>query len=438
MLLMSLNLQAATPRHITKSFTEWLAQALKLQREIDINAPLKEATFLATHNSYNSKAYAIPLVRYVDPNQTLSIYDQLDAGVRSIELDTHWTLNYYFSHEILLCHGEPNHLGCGMLGLPVKSGLDEIKSWLQTHPAEVVLLYLERHLDGHEPQMAAALEASLGDLIYKPSRLRQDPTNTSCLTLPTQLSKADILKAGKQVLVVVDECDDNNPTPYIDQDTYPYTWNDYAFAGTGDPAPANYRLLETTMNLFVDYPDCNQSTTFINDAKHTNLWRVYEDRTRLSNIFHHQRNILPEDILNLLSCPINWIGMDMLEKDDPRFAASIWSWAPNYPQAGQGACVIYKEGLGMINQDCSLIVASYACQNYLTRDFNTIHLAGSATEGEAFCQELGTQWHFAVPVNKHQMDSLKESMHSQGLTEVWLNYQENKQEQWVANNLGYA
>src|SRR5947208_16682357 len=77
----------------------WTAAALKLQREIDLNAPLNVATFLATHNSYNSKSYQIPFVRYIDPNQNLSIYDQLEIGVRSIELDAHWSLTQDFKKE---------------------------------------------------------------------------------------------------------------------------------------------------------------------------------------------------------------------------------------------------------------------------------------------------------------------------------------------------
>jgi hypothetical protein len=91
---------------------KWVQEALKLQREIDLYAPLNEATFIGTHNSYNSKSYALRILRYIDPNQLLSINDQLNAGVRSLEFDVHWTRNEYLSKDMLLCHAPASHIGC--------------------------------------------------------------------------------------------------------------------------------------------------------------------------------------------------------------------------------------------------------------------------------------------------------------------------------------
>src|SRR3990167_11298028 len=91
----------------TSYASTWIEKALKLQREIDLNAPLNEATFIGTHNSYNSKFYANP-VRYIDPNQLLSITDQLETGIRSLEFDVHWTTNKNLLKDLLLCHAGSN------------------------------------------------------------------------------------------------------------------------------------------------------------------------------------------------------------------------------------------------------------------------------------------------------------------------------------------
>src|SRR5258707_15135322 len=92
----------------------WVAKALMLQRDIDMNVPLNQSTFLATHNSENSISYQIPFVRYIDPNQILSIYDQLEMGIRNIELDVHWYTSINFKKDILLSHALESHLGCSI------------------------------------------------------------------------------------------------------------------------------------------------------------------------------------------------------------------------------------------------------------------------------------------------------------------------------------
>ena len=132
--------------------SKWLMRALALQRQIDLNAPIIQATFIGTHNSYNSESYRIPFIRYIDPNHTLSVYEQLEAGARSIELDAHWYQGRYGKKDILLCHGRPNHLGCSMFDRPFREGLLELREWMKAHPQEILLIYIERHLDGHESQ----------------------------------------------------------------------------------------------------------------------------------------------------------------------------------------------------------------------------------------------------------------------------------------------
>ena len=65
--------------------SSWAYRALMLQLKLDEEAPLSQATFLGTHNSYNASAYAT-LYRYLDPNQKLSITDQLRVGARALAL----------------------------------------------------------------------------------------------------------------------------------------------------------------------------------------------------------------------------------------------------------------------------------------------------------------------------------------------------------------
>ena len=409
----------------------WVDDTLKRQREIDINAPLNEASFIGTHNSYNSKAYQIPLVRYIDPNHTLTIYDQLDAGVRSVELDAHWTLGSHFKKEILLCHGQPTHLGCSAFDRPIEEGLTEIRNWLQKHPGEIVLLYIERHLDGHEPRMAALMDKYLGQYLFQPKLVRKSNDERACVSLPQTLTKADILRAGKQLLLIVKHCDGSNPN-YEEQNEFPFVWNDYAFSGSGEMQPQVYTFIDADMSQ-ITYPSCGKYDLYKNDPLHTSLWRILEDRTLLSSVVHPSKKMETEEMRDLIRCGINWPSMDMLEKNDPRFVGAIWTFAQDYPKTGNGACAWYQTGTGMINADCAKTAESFSCQNESTRAFGLTHEGGTFTEGENACKALGMEWHFKTPVNGGQMNTLKELAQAGSIRSVWVNYQENSSGTWVAN-----
>ena len=91
----------------------WLRRTLDLQNKLDYDEPLAKATFIMTHNSYNSAAYRTA-VSYLDPNHNISIDAQLSAGVRSIELDVHRYFSmsgwpWEWKTRLLLCHGQSNH-----------------------------------------------------------------------------------------------------------------------------------------------------------------------------------------------------------------------------------------------------------------------------------------------------------------------------------------
>src|SRR5690606_37279069 len=86
-------------------------QAHLVQRNLDLGEPLGRNNIQKTHNSFNSSAYA-SLGSYHDPNQQYSLVDQLDMGIRALELDVHYTMTPSFGKELLLCHGQANHVGC--------------------------------------------------------------------------------------------------------------------------------------------------------------------------------------------------------------------------------------------------------------------------------------------------------------------------------------
>lgn len=410
----------------------WTAKALKLQRIIDLKTPFNEATFIGTHNSYNSKSYEIPLTRYIDPNQLLTLYDQLEMGVRSVELDAHWTFNDKMEKQILLCHGRPTHIGCGPFDRRIEEGLQEIQKWLKANPNEVVLLYIERHLDGHEPRLANYLNAYLGNFIYKPTQIDK---HASCTTIPGTLTKYDVLKAGKQLLIVGKGCDGDHPK-YEEENKFPEKWSNFVFVGIGDMPKDKYTFLDETITSFLPYPDCSKSNIFYPDPEHSSMWRIFEDRTHTTNIVRKEKKLESADMVALMRCGINWPTMDMLAIDDPRLTAAVWSWAPDHPKNGNGNCAIYQSGVGIENVDCNQAnISGFACFDNKSHSMHVVSGEGAWSQGEAICQMQDSRWHYTVPVNGLEMGSLKEAADQMGIESVWLNYGVNDKGEWEAKLL---
>src|SRR5947209_6291945 len=140
----------------------WVHRALSLQRGLDAAAPLAEEQLPHTHNSFNASSYRLgstsyyPTLTNQDPNQVYSITDQLRMDIRAIEIDLHWWPSPFGSPDtggkwVTMCHGDSGqtggavHIGCTW-DRPFQDGLTELKAWLDAHPDQLIVLYLENQL----------------------------------------------------------------------------------------------------------------------------------------------------------------------------------------------------------------------------------------------------------------------------------------------------
>ncbi|MEO0376571.1 MAG: phosphatidylinositol-specific phospholipase C domain-containing protein [Cyanobacteria bacterium P01_A01_bin.17] len=134
---------------------------------------INEVTIPTTHNSYN---YA---PRFLLPNVNESIPEQLENGVRGIELDPH-----SLGKKIQLFHGLR-----GLLGKqPASEVLAEIAGFLQQHPSEVVVIKINSKVPG--PELKALIDrAGLFSYLYVHKKGEAIP------------SAAELAAANRRVLI---------------------------------------------------------------------------------------------------------------------------------------------------------------------------------------------------------------------------------------------
>lgn len=299
-------------------------RALALQYELGNDVPFRQATWLGTHNSFNTTTRS-PTVSGLDSNQQLSMTDQLRVDMRSLEVDTHWFRSAAAGGDFapVLCHAEgkdQQHAGCTDEPL-LADGLAEIATWVRANPRQVVLVYLEDHLETEDPTYtgtaddgyaaaAAVVRAAFGDLLYAPG-------GTGCTPMPLDRSRSDVLAAGRQV-VVISSCHGGAG------------WNGAIFDDGArekdETGPAGYGEDGT----------CDPARPAASYDDH--LLRVFEDSTALSATAAQGRDpITPGKAAALQRCAVDITGFDQILPDDGRLAASVWSWAPGQPAAGDCA-----------------------------------------------------------------------------------------------------
>jgi hypothetical protein len=99
----------------------WLKNAMQTQIALQLDTPLNYVNFAGSHNSAIARAYGFGIEeqgiqKLVTPyfgnssrvyiaNQEFSLTDQLNMGLRHLELDTHW-----WKKEVRICHAGGVHM----------------------------------------------------------------------------------------------------------------------------------------------------------------------------------------------------------------------------------------------------------------------------------------------------------------------------------------
>ncbi|UTW49938.1 ricin-type beta-trefoil lectin domain protein [Bacterioplanoides sp. SCSIO 12839] len=394
--------------------TTWEYKTLTRQSLLDNAVPYSQGFRLQAHNAFNSSAYSS--IVYLDPNHGLSITEQLEAGVRQLELDAHWiwqTKDIPNGKALLLCHAQSSHFGCSGLERYVRDATEEIRNWLNKNPQEVIAIYVQDEAEGEYDELVDAFEP-LHDLIYKAA-----PRNEvrSTYEVVKTLSEEDILAAGKQVLVMSGA-----------KGAFTYYSHDGSYNGMG---------------AVDDFAALDESECIDDMSRQQTHHRLFDDGTNIGAIFVGEGTITPALAAKAVRCGASALGADHLTIGDDRAAATIWSWAQGYPQAAQvNHDCAYHGADGRFRDSNCADDGKYACK---TMDGRQWAVSGMGTEntyaaGQAACQALGSQWHFGVPTNAQQNEALKRAKAAVGTGAIWLDYRDTVSEgTWVtsAHQLSY-
>lgn len=390
----------------------WVDRALEAQFELGSGLPLANTPWIGTHNSFNSVAEMGPTLSDQDSNQQITPVDQLRLRMRSLELDVHRFPDVPGATP-RVCHArghDEGHLGC-TIEKPLSDVLSEISGWLRLpgNRDQVLLLYLEDHLDDAQgyDDAAAAVNAQIGDLVYKPA-------GPGCTALPLALTREAIRAAGKQV-VIVSDCGPGTG------------WNGVVFDWGAH--------VESRPFDYLDFPDCGPD--YDRATYDSTLVRYYEDSTQLTQVAGDPDDgVTPPTAAAMARCGVDLIGLDQLTGPaDPRLDALVWSWAHGRPLAPgsprRSRCAIQRVG------------PKQPFGRFFDRRCNRRHrpaCLGSAgwtlgrerlrwRDARAKCRRLDAT--LAVPRTGFEAQQLRLAMQAAGARTAWLGYR-RAHGRWIA------
>jgi hypothetical protein len=387
----------------------WLHRTAAFQYRLADGLPLLRSQWLGTHNSFNSPADS-PTLSHTDSNQQLSLVQQLDLDVRALELDLHFipSLAAGGSSAVVVCHGlGPDQANFGCTNEPPFSEvLPQIGGWLDAHPSEVVLLYLEDELGDPAgyAQTVSVLDSVLrradgSSLIYRPSA--SEMTGKGCANLPLGISRDDVRARGAQV-VLVGNCRSGWASDV-------YSWDDNHVESGSTP---DYEA----------FPACD--STYDRGMYDTKFVRYYEDSTFVSAAVDPTESpaqasadaLTPARVADMTRCGVNLFGFDQLLPHDGRIGATVWSWADGEPDADGGRCGLQRahDGRWVTDQCKSRHRAVCRAATGLTLTPRAV----AYKQAQSACRARGGA--FDLPRTGYENSLLRQAAGGDG---VWLNYE---------------
>lgn len=417
----------------TVSVSTWLNTTLAYQRKLAYNEQLCYAQVGSTHNSaitladgYGNRDQLFNLNLNPDKsysylktnNHVLSLTDQLNIGMRWLEVDTHYFLDdFHTGHcgnlgsasvetffeafeEQLSGYGTvtwaADLLGCfpSVSGIKVndqiktKDSMQEIKYWVDEHPSEFVFVYLDTGDDisrqSKTSDLNTLLEDVFGDLLVPESALK---------TLASGSWKSGsiqtFLNSGYRVMLLA-----NSDTGLA--------YSLYSYCGGHNVITTDY------INML---PDSSRKIDGYTIYSNNYLLRSYQAELRYISLSDEgsiteevETYLEASNIGNFVRWNLNLVATDMV--DGAKMKAQAWSWAENEPSTtASGAYVL-------INTSGRWVASTTAAKTYKAC-WSSSSLAWSIVSYSASCTSGYT---FTAPQDPYQNYLLNSTMVTKGIT----------------------
>ncbi|KAG1697172.1 hypothetical protein DVH05_017557 [Phytophthora capsici] len=417
----------------TASISSWLNQTLAYQRNLAFSGKLCYAQIPSTHNSaitladgygnrdqlFNANLNPDKTYSYFKTNnQVLSLADQLDIGMRWIEIDTHYFLDdfhtghcgnlalssietFFDAFDRQLAKYGTILWGLELLGcfpsisgikttdeVTTRSSMQEVKDWLDANPTELVMIYMDSGSEISRLNKYDALNTLLtdvfGDLIVPQSVLKSLASNSW-----TGGSVNEFIDNGYRVLLLANE------------DTgLAYSISD--FCGGHEVLTTDY--IDTV-------PDSSRKINGLEIYGNDYFLRSYQAELRYISL--SDSAVFTEDIKTFLNSSnidnfvrwnMNLVATDMV--DGAKMRAQAWSWAENEPSTTDSGAYVLINTSGRWVTSTSATKTYKACWSSSSLTWSIIAYANSCATG----------YTFTAPADPYQNYLLKTAIVAQGIT----------------------
>jgi hypothetical protein len=388
----------------------WLAWATAQQRYIiGADQPINWVTHVGSHNAYSNANQGF--VSIATKNQELSITDQLNAGMRMLELDAH-----YFLGEVRLCHAQDTStciVSGNVSGRLWAYAMREIRQWLDANPEEVIVILIENKVpDDRVGALVESIEHYLGSKAF---------LKVAGIPFTAWPTMQELRQANKQVVIFSTRAPNSAAI-----------WNKSDFlAGSNRPNNAN-----------PTFPTCLDADGNPAVRRDFTKWFDIAEGRSGSNLVERTGLLNEAEVAAFSRCTASLIGLDFVESlgsappllredgPDRRLEASIWSYEPG--DQGLGGPALLRQVTGRWKSNPEIQARPLACalrsrtgatfQDRGWRITPTVHLWNQANGEQACVASFGSSYTFDFPRNAYQNQQLLEAMARAGASEVWLNF----------------
>ncbi|MEM7097942.1 MAG: phosphatidylinositol-specific phospholipase C domain-containing protein [Pseudomonadota bacterium] len=362
-------------------------------------SPHQALTYLGGHNAYNNRNDG-----FAFPNQLYSITQQLNAGMRVVDLDVYSGSDpsNTFPQLPRLCH-----VICSPYDRLLEGALKEIATWMRANPTQTIIILIEDYIGDtqrkkREMEYLIRYHLDTSDIgVVKTPQIANtqiSPGGTDYINgLPT---RSEMLKARTRVIVLAQRTQFSD---IIHKKFSRFT----------------HRLGGLEVQAFNTWPRCQEGTATSLPAHLRAHSRKMHEVLGDALPDGAERDLTPTDIFNLSECGVNIINFDnAIVTGGNRIGAAVWSWEEgDYGDKGDAVMMIGNTGRWRSRAHDTGILP-FACQ--VDFDLFVTQASGPFSAGWSTCQtEFGPRAKFATPINHYYNRLLQDATNGQN---VWLNY----------------